>query len=383
MIANTYPFLAQKVSRLLYVAFQRFFLPIVEKIFVKDTNIILLPRSTKSSRNALTTFAIFASFALYSYFTIYFYFDSVIWQLIGAGFVFWLAGIGLLSAKRSVDFDPDRGIVRTRTRTFGQSSEEEALVNQFTKVVITKEERQYRNPQDQRLQTKSVYPVRLRGTTGGTFDVATHGNVSNSRNTAERVSRCLNLPVEDSSSGPLEVRDPAQSIELIQEKLLREGKVLKEPALPAGSKLHLEAGHSKATITVPPQTRVLIVPTVMGLILGMFLWSEFLVIFSGFFYFGTIMIIPIAFAVISHVRRVIQPHFITMDKEAITLTLGQNPGEVIASVPTAELNELSLFGQWLQGSSDRAFITIELGSRKEAEWLKQVVEYKLLDMAKS
>ena len=95
-----------------------------------------------------------------------------------------------------------------------------------------------------------------------------------------------------------------------------------------------------------------------------------------------LFLVPVSLTSLKIVWDAINPQVLEVSRDALTLRrCGVSKG-TIGHIFIKELEELNLVGSRLAARSDKGNLSITLPSDEEAKWVKQVIEYILLQMEK-
>ena len=231
--------------------------------------------------------------------------------------------------------------------------------------------------------SKTVYSVAIEGErTIGVLSCSTAGPAR-----AEALAKLMELPLEDSTSGTVDTRDYDKLDETLGQKLKREGSTLELPRPPENCTINFESRSDKGVFAIPASgfggmfpalvMIAVVIPFVVPLASSSFSSKDPIgLVLTALF------LVPVSLTSLKIVWDAINPQVLEVSRDALTLRrCGVSKG-TIGHIFIKELEELNLVGSRLAARSDKGNLSITLPSDEEAKWVKQVIEYILLQMEK-
>jgi len=116
----------------------------------------------------------------------------------------------------------------------------------FKQVAVTHETRHVKD------SSYSVFPVRLQNEeTGKKLHIEENHDYLASRSTAEMFSKFIQIPMADSSTDTLVIREHTQLDETVRERIRKSGKATEVPAFPASSKIQQQTEGNEVVLSFP------------------------------------------------------------------------------------------------------------------------------------
>ncbi len=160
------------------------------------------------------------------------------------GGIFALAGSLIVFGRRGCTMDRSRGVIQYWSGLLAPMFRKTHRIEDIQQVTLTKEVRRSDR------SSYTVYPVRLLGD-GIKLEIGETQRYEKSRRLAEQLAEFLSLPLADSSSGEVVIREPEDLNTPLRERLVREGEEpLPEPPAHLESRI-LRRGNA-VRIEIPP-----------------------------------------------------------------------------------------------------------------------------------
>lgn len=299
------------------------------------------------------------------------------------GLVMFLAGLRFMFTQNGLDADQDDEVLRVWHRFAFKQSEELIpfdklnLVDMSIKVIRT------RNSNGSS-SSKTVYPVVIYQKSGDTINVATCPTSVKARAQAERVSEMLKIKLQDSTSGQTVVRDHDKLDETVGARLLREKAEIELASPPDGSDITFDTTDSKGVISLPKTGTMGMIPAFVLLVFG----GVFLAIVAAVSEGGERPIIllimggPIFLISATIIWNALFPRKVEIDSEYLLVRQDGTLGRTLGKIRVSELEELYAMGNRVLCRGDRGDVSFVLAEDSHAKWVKQVLEYILLQMEK-
>lgn len=164
---------------------------------------------------------------------------------IAFGGVLTLIGALLLFCRRTVIIDRRRMVLVRRWSILTTISEKEIPLGGDCEVTLTSEIRRSKN------STYTVYPVRIKHNVSETMDMEVHQHYEDARNVAESLCRFLRVPLADSSTGTLIVREGDKIDESIRSQARRRSEETELPVPPTEMKSQVRQEGGGVVVEIP------------------------------------------------------------------------------------------------------------------------------------
>lgn len=235
----------------------------------------------------------------------------------------------------------------------------------------------------------TCYPVRIESA-GDSVTVEEPRDYHKSRQLAEEVAKLMGLPMQDSTSGEVVVREAEQLDESLRDQFQRTGERLDVPVQPDGCRVSYRLEGDALVLDLPPPG--------MGpaLFWGVSLIVVIVVVVWDFFsspppmnYLAVCFIlIPLGIVLILIYSGAKGKDRITVSRRSLIVEVGKNlllsPSRMLggktSEIPSDELEELAMQNdQHIMARSDRVTLTFGSGlSKDELAWMYELLKYVLV-----
>lgn len=298
------------------------------------------------------------------------------------GFILGAIGLRMLSSIRGLDVDSHAEILKVWHQV-GWKREEELVPFADLKLVrLAKRVIRTRNSNGSS-STKTIYPVDIQDRSGHFIDVITCNASTKARAHAEKVAAALKLTLQDVTTGITVTRDHDKLDETVGARLLREGAEIELTTPPQVQGLEFDTTQDQGIISLPKLGVAGMIPAVILLLFGGVFLAIVLGVSGGDVTVAVFMGGPIALFSGAIIWNALFPRVIEIGADEIKVRQVGFLGRKLGSIKVAELEELHLVSGNVLCRSDTGDVAIKLNSSEQAAWVRQVLEYILLQMEKS
>ncbi len=162
------------------------------------------------------------------------------------GGIFMTVGIAFIFGRNGIIINMREGMIQTWWGLLVPVSRKEYRIAEFDRVTIKREVRRSKN------SSYTVFPVHIEGEGNTKVKFEEPQDFTRARNLAEEIAKFVRLPVHDSTSGSLAVRDADHLDESLREQVQRTGEKIALPQTPDNLKSTITPRGSSVTIEIPP-----------------------------------------------------------------------------------------------------------------------------------